>query len=65
MIFFLFILAIALLITFLFSTLALATANAWVFQGTFSDGWAMCWDRWYIVLAWSVLFLGIMSIFRD
>lgn len=37
--------------------LAIGTANAWILEGTFSDGWSAVWDRWVPALGWSVIFL--------
>lgn len=51
-------LPLLLFVSFLWMCLALGAAHAWVFQGTFSDGWSMAWDRWYITIGWSLLFLG-------
>jgi hypothetical protein len=61
----LFIILAAIAFSFLMTCLSLATANAWVFERTFAEGWEACWDRWYIVLAWSVIFLSSWKIFSD
>ena len=57
--------ALAVFVSFLLTSIALATANAWIFMGTFSEGWAACWDRWPIVLGWSFIFVVLFGIFRD
>lgn len=39
--------------------LAVGSANAWILQGTFSDGWHAVWDRWVQSLGWSLIFLAV------
>lgn len=38
--------------------LAIGSANAWIIEGTFNDGWHAVWDRWLIATGWGILFLG-------
>lgn len=50
--------------TWLFSALAVSAANAWIMQGTFADGWAACWDRWWVLLLWAFVFSCSINIVR-
>ena len=45
-------------LSFVFSALAIGAGNAWVLEGTFSDGWSRAWDRPIITFLWGLLFLS-------
>lgn len=40
--------------------LALGTANAWIIQDTFGEGWHAVWRRWPISLLWGLLMGGFI-----
>lgn len=51
------------LLFLLWTGVAIGSANAWILQGTFSDGWSAVWDRWLIAIGWTTLFTSIFGIF--
>jgi hypothetical protein len=46
------------IVSFLLMALAVGTCNAWILEGTFSDGWAAAFDRWLVTIGFGLLFLG-------
>lgn len=54
-----FVIAIALAMTW--SALAIGAANAWVLNAQFSDGWHAAWGKPWVLLGWSLLFMGTLA----
>jgi len=52
------------LLILVWAGLAIGAGNAWILQGTFSDGWHAVWDRWGAALGWSVLFGSVFTLSR-
>lgn len=52
------VIAVALGLGLVFIALAVGTANSWILQGNFTDGWNAVWGRWLIALGWGILFGG-------
>lgn len=42
--------------------LAIGSANAWILEGTFSDGWDAVWDRWLPAVGWALIFVAGISV---
>ena len=49
---------VAFFIALIFTALSVGAMNAWIMEGTFSDGWSAAWDRWFITILWALLFSG-------
>lgn len=45
----------------LIGALGIGSANSWFFDGNFSDGWSAAWAKPWVLLAWTVLFYGIVA----